>query len=200
MRSGFRGVFLEGVYANGFGKGAFKCAHIAEQLKDCGGGARGGAGREHDVKVCDILKWEEALCWSRWIAAKQFAEVQKCYAETDPRERARCDPPVMALRAAVDAVRANTSVDVLRGELEPNVRAAVDKCPDIASIKDERLANHAMSCLTRQIDKEAYTSFWQCIKSAKDEPEKCLQDERHVVLMKQLGTAYAFSKAKQTFQ
>ncbi len=60
-------------------------------------------------QVCDVLRWEQALCWSRYaagactrltqaggsnryVAAPEFAAVQACYKSTHARERGdTCD-------------------------------------------------------------------------------------------------------------
>lgn len=198
MRSKYRAPFLEGVYGNEFAKASFKCGHLAEQLKQCGRGVDSKGLHELDSKVCDVLRWEQILCWSRWVAAPQFSEVQKCYGETQPRDRARCDPSVLELREKVERVRAGTNWESLLASTEPAVRDAVEKCPDIASITNEGLANSAMSCVTRRISSDVYRSFTNCLKSAKEEPEKCLEIPAHLALMRQLGVAYGLSKSKES--
>ena len=112
-----RSRFLEGVYSLPESKAAFKCAHIAEQLRDCASSPSSTA--EHDAKVCEILRWEQTLCWSRYVAADHFASVRECYTNNQSgQSRAKCDPLITKLQARVTAVRDSLAAEsVTRPEL-----------------------------------------------------------------------------------
>ena len=66
------------------------------------------AGSEHDSKVCDILRWEQVLCWSRYLAPDAFGAVRDCYKKySSGSQRAACDPLVDQLRTRVYEARAS---------------------------------------------------------------------------------------------
>ncbi len=99
----------------------------------------------HDAKVCDILLWEQALCWARYVAEPEMAAVSKCYKETHARDRASCDAAIMALRAAVDRVRHGFTRDALMQRLSIAERRAVATCADLASGFTEDAVNASMT-------------------------------------------------------
>jgi hypothetical protein len=81
----FRAEFLNGVYESPDNKASFKCDHLARQLRDCAEAAK--SGKPYDAKVCEIIGWEQLLCWSRYVAAESFEAVKKCYSGKAMSER-----------------------------------------------------------------------------------------------------------------
>jgi hypothetical protein len=81
----FRGEFLAGIYSLPDFKAAFKCDHLARQLRECASASN--SGQPYDAKVCEIIAWEQLLCWSRYVAADKFEAVKNCYAGKAMQER-----------------------------------------------------------------------------------------------------------------
>lgn len=205
-----RAQFLEGVYGEPRGKAAFKCGDIAQQLEDC---RTTGAGSTHDQKVCDILRWEQTLCWSRYVAPDALAAVRSCYQGRQGAARAACDPLVEQLRLQVSHVRALPLPSI----------PALASCPrylvllSFLSIFDSSLLTHSfncffffffsvefavtdtdasrtLDCFCNQVSQSKCKALLQCFNQAGSDPAECLKDPVHAQLVADIGALYAQSK------
>ncbi len=81
----FRLSFLNGIYSSSDCKAGFKCDHLARQLRECAAAA--SSGQPFDAKVCEIVGWEQLLCWSRYVAPDRFDAVRQCYSGKSMKDR-----------------------------------------------------------------------------------------------------------------
>ncbi len=180
LRDGpFRTHFLAGVYRSHNTKAAFKCNHLAQQLRECA--ERAAAATPHDQKVCDIVRWEQLLCWSRYVAPQRFEALRACYLGKTLQERVVCDPAIFELHSDVETRMAAASSCVTLAE-----RTLLSSCSSFTSAKSEDDANAALNCLC---EKEGSRSLASCLKT--DSVERCA--EAYAGVLQRVGELYGKS-------
>ena len=178
-----RAQFLAGVCSTVDTKAAFKCGHLAQQLRVCA--ALAGSATPNDQKVCEIVRWEQLLCWSRYVAPSHFEAVKQCYHGKTLAERAACDPLVLALHAAAEQHLAGVAAAVPAAR-----RAAIAACPPVGQAHTEADANAALSCLYRAAGTpQEERDLAACL--AGPDPAACAA--KHSALLQSVGLLYGTS-------
>lgn len=178
-----RAQFLAGVCSTPDSKAAFKCGHLAQQLRVCA--ALADSATPNDQKVCEIVRWEQLLCWSRYVAQSHFEAVKQCYHGKTLAERAACDPLVFALHGAVEQHLAGVADAVPAAR-----RAAIAACPPVGEARTEADANAALSCLARAAaGQQAERELAACL--AGPDPAACAAT--HSAMLQSVGLLYGTS-------
>ncbi len=186
-----RQEFLAGVYSTVDTKAAFKCGHLAQQLRVCAALGPDSA-TPHDQKVCEIVRWEQLLCWSRYVAIPQFEAVRQCYHGKTLAERAACDPLVFALHAAAEQHIAGLADSVSAAQ-----RAAIAACPKVGEARTEADANAALSCLARSVwTPQGERELAACLAG----PDRAACAAAHSAMLQSVGLLYGKSLVLTTKQ
>jgi hypothetical protein len=179
-----RAEFLAGVCSTADTKAAFKCGHLAQQLRVCATLGPDSA-TPHDQKVCEIVRWEQLLCWSRYVALSHFEAVRQCYHGKTLAEREVCDPAVFELHATVEQ-----RLERVAGTVTAAERAAIAGCPKVGDARSEADANAALSCLARSVwTPQGERNLAACLAG----PDRAACAATHSAMLQSVGLLYGKS-------